>query len=707
MVGSPRGPSRAAPAGRPGWPPVSDAALDTIATIAELERLRTVTSLMTAAVSQCSRDLRYRWVSPGYGTWIGREPEAIVGRWIVDVLGSDAFEALRPHFERVLAGERVEYEQEADFAGIGRRIVRAVYLPTCDASGAPDGWVAMIDDLTERRKLEASHARLAAIVESSDDAIVGKTLDGIVTSWNRGAEALFGYTAAEMIGQPISRLVPPDIPDDAAHILATIRRGSSVDHYETERIRKDGRRVAVSVTVSPIRNAAGTVVGASKIARNVTERRRAEQARRETLDVLETLNRTSSILSAELDMEKLVQAVTDAASELIHARFGAFFYNKVDGRGESYTLFTLSGVPREAFSRFPLPRNTALFAPTFRGDGVVRIADVTRDPRYGQSAPYHGLPPGHLPVCSYLAVPVVSRGVVYGGLFFGHPEPGRFTERDERLVVGLAAQAAVAISNARLYEAERVARAEAEAASRAKDALLSVVSHELRTPLTAMLGWVSVLRQAKLPPDRVARALQTIDQNGRVQAALIDDLLDVSRIVTGRLHIEFAAVDLRAVLEAALDGIRPAAAVKGVRLASSLAADATVSGDAIRLRQVVSNVLSNAVKFTPAGSGIEVRLERHDRTARVVVRDEGAGIAPEFLPHVFEPFWQAEAGRLRKGGGLGLGLAIAQNLAGQHGGRVTVESAGPGQGATFTVELPLRGVPIGDVSSAAAPERVR
>jgi signal transduction histidine kinase len=204
-----------------------------------------------------------------------------------------------------------------------------------------------------------------------------------------------------------------------------------------------------------------------------------------------------------------------------------------------------------------------------------------------------------------------------------------------------------------------------------------------------MLGWVSVLRQAKLPPDRMARALQTIEQNGRVQAALIDDLLDVSRIVTGRLHIEFSPVDLRAVVEAALDGIRPAAAAKGVRLESSLADDVTVSGDAIRLRQIVSNLLSNAVKFTPAGAAIEVRLERHAGTARVVVRDEGAGIAPEFLGSMFEPFRQADDGRLRKGSGLGLGLAIAQNLAEHHGGRVTAESAGPGTGATFTVVLPL------------------
>jgi PAS domain S-box-containing protein len=664
---------------------------------AEVERLRTITSLMTAAVTQCSRDLRYVWASPGYGVWIGRPAEELTGQPIVDVLGQEAFEALRPLFERVLRGERVEYEAETNFKGIGRRLIHAVYQPTQDATGAPDGWVAMIDDVTRRRELEGADLRLAAIVEGSDDGIVGMTLDGIVTTWNRGAERLFGYTAREMIGQPIRRLVPSDRPDDASQILETIRRGQRVDHYETERVRKDGRRIQLSLTVSPITDATGRMIGISKIARDVTERRRAEAALRETLDVLATLNRMSSVLSAELDMQKLVQAVTDAATEVTRARYGAFFYNVADARGESYTLYTLSGAPREAFSQFPLPRNTELFGPTFRGDGVVRLGDVTQDPRYGRNPPHRGMPPGHLPVRSYLAVPVVSRGVVLGGLFFGHPEAGVFTERDERLVTGLAAQAAIAIDKARLYEAERTARAEAEAANRSKDSFLSIVSHELRTPLTAMLGWVSVLRRAKLPPERVARALETIEQNGRMQAQLIEDLLDVSRIVTGRLKMDVSTVELRTIVDAALDGIRPDATAKGVRLEASLDVDATVAGDVVRLRQIVSNVVSNAVKFTPPGRGVEVCLERTEHAAQIVVRDEGRGIAPEFLPHVFEPFHQAEDVRKRTGGGLGLGLAIAQNLAEQHGGRVTAESAGDGAGATFTITLPLV------ASRAAAP----
>ncbi|WP_447976546.1 GAF domain-containing protein [Candidatus Nitrospira bockiana] len=199
----------------------------------------------------------------------------------------------------------------------------------------------------------------------------------------------------------------------------------------------------------------------------VGSRQRQEEERkiREETETLEILNRIGQTLSSELDLQKVVQAVTDAATHVSGAAFGAFFYNLVNDRGESYTLYTISGVPRDAFSGFPMPRNTELFGPTFRGEGVVRIDDVTRDPRYGKNEPYRGMPPGHLPVTSYLAVPVVSRsGQVLGGLFFGHPDRGVFTERVERIVVALAAQAAIAVDNARLYEAEQRARRRAERA---------------------------------------------------------------------------------------------------------------------------------------------------------------------------------------------------------------------------------------------------
>ncbi len=235
----------------------------------------------------------------------------------------------------------------------------------------------------------------------------------------------------------------------------------------------------------------------------------AEAKLKEQTEVLETINRIGRLLSAELDQQKLVQAVTDAATDLTGAQFGSFFYNVYDEQGGAYMLYTLSGVPREAFANFPMPRATHLFGPTFRGEGTIRVDNVKKDPRYGGYAPHHGMPPGHLPVVSYLAVSVTSRsGEVLGGLFFGHPEEGVFTPRHERIVEGLAAQTAVAMDNARLYQnaqsalqereallqSEQAARQEAEIASRAKDEFLGLLSHELRNPLNAILGWTRMLQ---------------------------------------------------------------------------------------------------------------------------------------------------------------------------------------------------------------------
>ncbi len=299
-------------------------------------------------------------------------------------------------------------------------------------------------------------AHLAAIVESSDDAIVSKTIEGVVTSWNAAATRLFGYSSLEAIGQPITLIIPPELHPEERDLLARIRRGERVEHYETVRVSKSGRRINVSLSISPVRDSTGKIVAAAKIARDITESKSGEQALRDEAHALSTLNQVAKTVAGELDLQRLVQNVTDAATGLSAAAFGAFFYNMRNDDGESYTLYALSGAPRAAFANFPLPRNTAVFGPTFRGEGVVRSDDVTLDPRYGQSKPYFGMPPGHLPVRSYLAVPVMSRsGEVLGGLFFGHPEPGVFSERSERLMLGIAAQAGIGIDNARLYQSAK------------------------------------------------------------------------------------------------------------------------------------------------------------------------------------------------------------------------------------------------------------
>jgi signal transduction histidine kinase/ActR/RegA family two-component response regulator len=315
------------------------------------------------------------------------------------------------------------------------------------------------------------------------------------------------------------------------------------------------------------------------------------------------------------------------------------------------------------------------------------------------------MPLGHLPVRSYLAIPVVSRsGVVIGGLFFGHPDPGIFSDRTERIIQGIAAQAAVAIDNARLYDrvkqaaeererlldAERAARGEAERVSLMKDEFLATLSHELRTPLNAILGWSQILRSREHQDEELSEGLAVIERNTRVQTQLIEDLLDMSRIISGKIRLDVQQVDLQDVVKAAVASVRHSADAKDIRLQLVLDPLAgPVRGDPSRLQQCFWNLLSNAIKFTPKGGRVQVGLERVDSHLEVCVVDSGQGIDPEFLPHVFERFRQADASTTRRHGGLGLGLSIVKHLVELHGGRIRAKSAGKGQGATFCIDLPL------------------
>ncbi len=694
------------------------------------------------------------------------------------------------------------------------------------------------EQLTNLQSPELAPYWLTALIESADDAIISKTLEGIITSWNAGAQRIFGYTADEAIGKSVTILIPEDHIDEEPVILARLRAGIRIEHYETIRVRKDGRLIDISLTVSPIKGPNGQIIGASKIARDITEQRQARQAldeaserlklafsaarlgdwswdaktdivtlsqtaaeilgvtrapimtrtqMRELLkeedreftnqvvdkalaehtdydieyrlqqndawvsakgrglyaedgsvtgmlgvvqdistrkaneamlleqaEALRTLYEMGKTISAELNLHNTVQAVTDAATELTGARFGSFFYNVLNDEGASYMLYTLAGVPIEAFAHFPMPRATDLFGPTFRGEGVVRIDDVKLDPRYGKNSPYYGMPDGHLPVTSYLAVPVVSRsGEVLGGLFFGHPDTAVFTERDEVIVSGLASQAAIAMDNARLYEAAKKARAQAEHAasenerlykqaeesSRLKEEFLATISHELRTPLSAILGWARMLRLGQLSPENSAKALDTIERNARAQAQLVDDLLDVSRIITGKLRMDVRPADPNSFIDAAVESVRPAAEAKGVRVQKVIdTGDISIPGDPVRLQQVVWNLLSNAIKFTPRGGRVQIRSERVNSHLEIVVSDTGQGISAEFLPHVFDRFRQADQKTSRQHGGMGLGLAIVRHLVELHGGTVSAQSDGEGQGATFVVMLPI--TPLYQVDSS-------
>ena len=342
------------------------------------------------------------------------------------------------------------------------------------------------------QRASIGQAFLASIVESSEDAIVSKDLNGIIDTWNQGAERIFGYTAEEAIGQSITILIPPELHDEEAKILERIRNGQRIEHYETMRRRKDGYRLEISLTISPIRAADGTIVGASKIARDITDRRRAEELLRQQTQRMQTLNQLATTISSDLDLEGIVQRVTDMATRLTGAKYGAFFYNVTHRGKESYLLFTLAGAPREAFEKFGLPRATEVFAPTFHGTEVVRSEDIRADPRYGKNRPHRGMPQGHLPVVSYLAVPVISRSAeVIGGLFFAHDNPGVFTQEIEDIAVAIAAHAAVAIDNARLY-------ATAQEEMKNKELLLNEFKHRMKNTLSTVQAIAGqTLRQSR------------------------------------------------------------------------------------------------------------------------------------------------------------------------------------------------------------------
>jgi signal transduction histidine kinase/DNA-binding response OmpR family regulator len=291
-----------------------------------------------------------------------------------------------------------------------------------------------------------------------------------------------------------------------------------------------------------------------------------------------------------------------------------------------------------------------------------------------------------------LAVPIKAGTQVEGFLCVLNHAVRPFGERDEGVLVRLAEHAAVAIRNSRLFAREQAARAEAQAANRTKDEFLATVSHELRTPLTAMLGWLRVLQAAALDDATRARAFDAITRNARAQARLVDDLLDMSQITSGRVPLDIRPVDVRAVVMAAVDGIRPAADSRGLRLEAAVdPAAGFIWGDAARLQQVISNLLANAVKFTPSPGRIDVRAERGPDDVRIRVSDSGQGISPALLPHVFDRFRQGDSTASRQHGGLGLGLAIVRHLVELHGGSVVAQSAGEGRGATFTAILPVGG----------------
>jgi PAS domain S-box-containing protein len=524
---------------------------------------------------------------------------------------------------------------------------------------------------------------------------------GRITEFNPAAERTFGYRRSEMLGRPMAEvMIPPALRERHRRGLEEyLKTGEGPvigTRVELTAMRSDGSEFPVELTITRIASPGEPMFTA--YLRDISERKLAEAERQDAVRRWEFLAQASAVIASSLDYEETLGALAELVVPFIADWCSV---DIVDADGTIRRL----GVAHADPARAELARVAAVYPPdpagrhprtrVLRTGRSVLIPEVTDD---GLAQVADG--PEHLRVLralgyrSAMIVALTARGRTLGALTFATAESGRqYVPRDLAFAEELARRAAIAMDNARLYR-------DAQEASRLKDEFLATVSHELRTPLQAMLGWVGVLRQGKVNPDRKAQALEIIERAGRAQAKLIEDLLDVSRIVTGRLHLDVFPTDLASVLEEALDVVRPAAEAKGVKLTAALDRSiGTVAGDPVRLQQAVSNLLSNAVKFTPSGGRAEIRLERNSSEISIVVKDTGQGIRTDFLPHVFEPFRQADAAGRRREGGLGLGLAIVRRVVELHGGRVDARSEGEGRGTEILVTLPFR--PLAEAASGS------
>jgi PAS domain S-box-containing protein len=734
---------------------------------------------------------------------------------------------------------------------------------------------------------------LAAIVESSDDAIVSKDLNGIIKSWNRGAERMFGYTEAEAIGQPITIIVPHDRLAEEDHVLAHVRAGEPVE-METIRRRKDGELISISLKVSPIKDPDGRVVGASKIARDITARKQSEAERAELHRRLTMLVEASASLLESPKTESVRSAAVSLARRLLVADAYAVWMSEIERPG--WRVVESDGISStfaerviDSYEGRPAPRSGLFAAPqpiedvhqhpllkeqlaAYRDEGIqsmlvcpmrfgseragtlvfyyrtphafsdidvqvgqalanlaaaalttadlyeqqtaqrnaaeharrqaafmadatailsrsldyeqtlnavaqlavpeiadwcaidiidpagqiqrlavahvdpVKVAHARRleqrypaDPnlpggvhqviRTGRPTMMADIPADliaataqddehrrlldELAITSYLCVPLVSTSGTLGAMTFVYADSGRhYTERDLAFGQEVAARAALAIENAFAYR-------RSNEANRLKDEFLATLSHELRTPLNAILGYAQMLNMGMLDGDRQTNAISVLTRNAESLRQIIDDVLDVSRITSGKLRLAMRSVDVEEILKNAIATVQPAADAKAVSIRLNVVRSTlSLWGDPDRLQQVAWNLLSNAVKFTSAGGHVEMRLDRDQSSVQIVVTDDGRGIDPAFLPHIFERFRQADSRFSREHGGLGLGLAIVRELIELHGGTVSASSPGPGKGATFEIRLPLSvaqahpaserqaAAPVALLQAARLPERL-
>ncbi len=629
--------------------------------------------------------------------------------------------------------------------GPEERFVDFVYQPIAGADGTPSGIFVQGHDVTEQKRavdaLRESEARFRLVADSAPVMLWMGDRVGKCVYLNRALRDFWGVGTAAIGDFDWNVRLHPEDRERLFGPFSHAMRTQTAFSVEARFRRVDGEYRILHTDAHPRFGWGGEFLGMIGVNVDVTETRRAEAALRTETRLLEILNRTGVSIAAELDLERIVQTVTDAGVELAGAQFGAFFYNVLNDKGESYMLYALSGAPREAFSRFPMPRATAVFRPTFHGQGVIRSDDILADPRYGQSDPYRGMPPGHLPVRSYLAVPVTSRtGEVLGGLFFGHAETAIFKPEHETLLVGIAGQAATAIDNARLFRAaeteiaerrraeeamqalnatleQRVAE-EGEERSKAEEALRQAqkmeavgqltggIAHDFNNLLQGITGSLNLIqqrvRQGRIGElDRWVAGAMTSAQRA---ASLTHRLLAFSR----RQPLDPRPINVNPLVASMEDLLRRS---MGERIQMELVLAAglwTTLCDPNQLESSVLNLAINARDAMPEGGRLTIETcnthvdsavarQRGIQPGQYVcvsVTDNGMGMPPDILERAFDPFFTTKP----TGQGTGLGLSMIYGFARQSEGYAKIYSE-VGRGTTVKLYLPRhRGEAVAEVS---------
>lgn len=533
-------------------------------------------------------------------------------------------------------------------------------------------------DISHQNNIAQYQSVLSAIVESSDDAIISKNLQGVITSWNQAAQKIFGYTAEEIIGQSINKLIPAELHGEEKNIIENIRNGRKVDHFQTIRLTKSGKLIHVSLTASPVKDANGVIIGASKIARDISMQLQREAALAQSAERLSMINSIGRSISEKLDVHSILQNVTDATTNITGSLVGAFFYNMPTEQGDSQMLHAFSGIAADKFEGLKMPAKSKDFSKLFNATDIVLFDDITTNESSAKNVLFKEMPAGYEPVKSYLAVPITSgSGVVIGGLFFAHSRKGIFQTDHAELIAGVASQAAVALDNSRLFE--QVSNLNSK-----KDEFIALASHELKTPITTIKGYLQILQKKEDDTVKLLFLNKCLTQVNQLNK-LVADLFDISRIEAGKLHLTYEKFDLKEMLNSIVEPFYYSSPSHKIVLNYNTET-VLLNADKLKIEQVITNLLTNAIKYSPGADKVEITVETSGQILKLAVKDRGLGLSKEQQKKIFTRFYRVEGDAHVTG--LGLGLYLSKEIMDRHKGGITVTSE-LGKGSEFVVWMPL------------------